>query len=39
LNKSPFESSRSISERLAFVQSTVLRHLHESLGFKSFHLR
>jgi hypothetical protein len=39
LDKSLFESPHSIAERLAFVQSTVLRYLHESLGFKSFHLR
>jgi hypothetical protein len=39
LDKSPFESSRSIAERLAVVQSTVLLHLHVSLAFKSFHLR
>jgi hypothetical protein len=39
LDKSLFKSSRSRSERLTVVQSTVLRHLHESLGFKSFHLR
>jgi hypothetical protein len=38
LDKSPVESSRSIAERLIVVQSTVLRHLHESFGFKSFHL-
>jgi DNA-binding MarR family transcriptional regulator len=39
LEKSPFESSRSIAERLLVSQSTVLRHLRESIGFKSFHLR
>jgi hypothetical protein len=39
LEKLPFESSHSISERLLVAQSTVLRHLHESIGFKSFHLR
>jgi hypothetical protein len=38
LEKSPFESSDSISERLIIAQSTVLRHLHESIEFKSFHL-
>jgi hypothetical protein len=38
LKKSPFESSHSIAERLLIAQSTVLRHLHESIGFKSFHL-
>jgi hypothetical protein len=39
LEKSPFESSHSIAERLLVVQSTVLRHLHEFIGLKSFHLR
>jgi hypothetical protein len=39
LEKSPFESSHSIGERLIVGQSTVFRHLHESIGFKSFHLR
>jgi DNA-binding MarR family transcriptional regulator len=38
LEKSPFESSHSIAERLLVAQSTVLRYLHESIGFKSFHL-
>jgi transposase len=38
LEKSPFESSHSTAERLLVAQSTVLRHLHESIGFKSFHL-
>jgi transposase len=38
LEKSPFESSYSIGKRLRVVQSTVIRHLHESAGFKSFHL-
>jgi hypothetical protein len=37
--KSPFESARSIAESLSVGRATVLRHLHESLGFKSFHLR
>jgi hypothetical protein len=39
LDEPPFKSSPSIAERLAAVRSTVLRHLHESLGFKWFHLR
>jgi hypothetical protein len=39
LEKLPFESSHSIAERLLVAQLTVLRHLHESIGFKSFHLR
>jgi hypothetical protein len=38
LEKSPFESSHSIAERLFIARSTVLLHLHESIGFKSFHL-
>jgi transposase len=38
LEKSPFESFHSIAERLLVAQSTILRHLHESVGFKSFHL-
>jgi hypothetical protein len=38
LDKSPFESAHSISERLFVIYSTVLQHLHEFLGFKSFHL-
>jgi hypothetical protein len=32
LDKSPFESSRSIAERLAVVQSKVLQDLHRFLG-------
>jgi hypothetical protein len=39
LEKSPFESPHSIAERLLIAQSTVLPHFHESIGFKSFHLR
>jgi transposase len=39
LEKSPFELSRSIAERLLVSHSAVLRHLRESIGFKSFHLR
>jgi DNA-binding CsgD family transcriptional regulator len=39
MEKSPFESSRWIAERLLVSQSTVFRHLRESIGFKSFHLR
>jgi transposase len=38
LDKSPFKSTHSISERLLVTYPTVLQHLHESLGFKSFHL-
>jgi hypothetical protein len=39
LNKSPFESMHSISERLGVTPVTVLNHLHLSIGLKSFHLR
>jgi hypothetical protein len=38
LEKSPFKSSHSIAKRLLVAQSTVLRHLRESIGFQSFHL-
>jgi hypothetical protein len=38
LDKSPFESAYSISERLLVVHPAVLLHLHGSIGFKSFHL-
>jgi hypothetical protein len=38
LDKSPFELAYSIAERLFVANLTVLHHLHESLGFKSFHL-
>jgi transposase len=36
--KYPFESSHSTAERLFVARSTVLRHLRESIGFKSFYL-
>jgi hypothetical protein len=36
--KSPFESARSISERLRVSPTAMLNHLHLSIGFKSFHL-
>jgi hypothetical protein len=39
LEKSPFESSHSIAERLLVAKSTMLRYLHEFIEFKSFHLR
>jgi hypothetical protein len=39
LNKSHFESTRSIVERLRVSYITVLNYLHLSIGFKSFHLR
>jgi hypothetical protein len=32
-------SARSIAETLQVPDSTVLEHLHEDLGFQSFHLR
>jgi hypothetical protein len=38
LDKSPFESVRSIAETLGVFHSIVLLHLHDSIGFRSFHL-
>jgi hypothetical protein len=38
LNKYLFESALSIAETLPVGYSTVLLHLHDSLGFRSFHL-
>jgi hypothetical protein len=38
LNKSPFESARSVIERLRVSHATMLNHLYLSIGFKSFHL-
>jgi hypothetical protein len=38
LDKSPFESTRSIAEILRIAHSTVLLYLHDSIGFRSFHL-
>jgi hypothetical protein len=38
LNKSPFESMRSIAERLCVSHAIVLNYLHLSIDFKSFHL-
>jgi hypothetical protein len=38
LGKFPFESARSIAQTLNTSHSVVLHHLHEVLGFKSFHL-
>jgi hypothetical protein len=38
LNKSPFDSTRSIVETLGVSHSTMLLHLHDSIGFRSFHL-
>jgi hypothetical protein len=37
-DKSPFESARSIIDTLRVVYSTLLLHLHNSIGFGSFHL-
>jgi hypothetical protein len=37
-NKSSFESARSIAEMLCVRHTTVLNHLHLSIGFKSCHL-
>jgi hypothetical protein len=39
LNKSAFESARSIAERLHVSRTIVLNYLRLSIGFKSFHLR
>jgi hypothetical protein len=39
LDKSPFESACSISERLRIGHAIALEHLHVSIGFKSFNLR
>jgi hypothetical protein len=38
LDKSPFESARSITETLCIAQSTMLQHLHGLSAFRSFHL-
>jgi hypothetical protein len=38
LNKSLFESARSIAETLRVADSTVLLHVHDSIGFRSFYL-
>jgi hypothetical protein len=37
-DKSPFESVRSIAETICVDLATVLRHLHDSIVFRSFHL-
>jgi hypothetical protein len=37
-DKSPFKSAHSIAERQLVAHPTVLQHLHESLGLKTFHL-
>jgi hypothetical protein len=38
LDKSLFESARSTAETLGFAHSTVLLHLDDSIGLKSFHV-
>jgi hypothetical protein len=38
LDKFSFKSTRSITEILNIVYSTLLLHLHNSIGFRSFHL-
>jgi hypothetical protein len=38
LDKSPFESANSIADTLGVANSTILLHLHNSIGFRSFHL-
>jgi hypothetical protein len=38
LDKSPFEAACLISEILGIAHLTVLLHLHDSIGFNSFHL-
>jgi hypothetical protein len=38
LDKSSFKSARSIAETLRVAHSMVLLHLHDSIGFISFHL-
>jgi hypothetical protein len=38
LDKYPFESTSSIAGTLCVVYSTVLLHLHDSIGFVLFHL-
>jgi hypothetical protein len=38
LDKSSFESANSIAETLHIVYLTVSLHLHDSIGFRSFHL-
>jgi hypothetical protein len=39
LDKSPFESARSIVETISVAHSTILLHLHDSIGFRPFHLQ
>jgi hypothetical protein len=38
LDKYPFESARSITDTLRLAHSTMLLHLHDSIGFRSFRL-
>jgi hypothetical protein len=37
-DKSPLELARSIAETLCVAHPKVLLHLHDSIGFRSFHL-
>jgi hypothetical protein len=37
-DKFPFESAHSVAVRLPIADQIVLWHLHDSIGFKSFHL-
>jgi histone-lysine N-methyltransferase SETMAR len=39
LDRAPFESARSMAEVLHVDHATILRHLHEKLGFKSYCVR
>jgi hypothetical protein len=39
LEKIPFESARSIAHAFGVDHTTVLHHLQEKLGLKSYHLR
>jgi hypothetical protein len=38
LEKSPFKSAHSIVETLDFAHLGMLLHLHDYIGFRSFHL-
>jgi hypothetical protein len=39
LDENPFESACSMAETLHVSHATVLRYLHQELGFQGFHLR
>jgi biotin operon repressor len=39
LEKYPFHSAYSLAEILKVSHATILKHLHEALGMKHFHLR